>query len=307
MNARYNLIVLILFSVLLFTFNLFAQQSADTSFVPSNKNKTFTEGKLPVVLIDEAHNNYHTIDGRYQAFKKVLQSDGYIIKPNKCKFNIDTLKNADILVIANALNEKNTQNWELPNFSAFTRDEIENVYNWVKDGGSLLLIADHMPFPKAAQDLAAIFGFHFNNGFAIDTTSGRTIFRKSDNSLLNHPITNGLNVKEKIDSVRTFTGQAFIIPFNAQPIFVFKKPTISYMPNIAWEFNDKTPILPVDNWCQGATLEFFNGRIAIFGEAAMFTAQYNKRNKRWFGLRAKRAEQNEQFLLNVLHWLTKII
>jgi len=47
--------------------------------------------------------------------------------------------------------------------------------------------------------------------------------------------------------------------------------------------------------------------VAVFGEAAMFTVQYVKDHDAWFGLKAEGAEQNEQFLLNVMHWLSKII
>ena len=286
---------------------LIAQQAADTTFIPAIKNVTFGEGKKPIVLIDEADNNYHTMTGRYQAFAKVLESDGFIVKRNTAVFTFDSLKNVDILVVSNALNEKNLDNWDLPNYSAFTRDEIETIYNWIKAGGSLLLIADHMPFPAAAYDLAAIFGFQFNNGFAVDTTSqSRTIFKKSDNTLLKHPILDGTCANEKIDSVRTFTGQAFLAPPNAKPILIHNKNTISYMPAKAGQFDENTPLISGEKWCQGATLEFHKGRIAVFGEAAMFTAQYNKKSKTWFGFKASGAEQNEQFLLNTVRWLSKV-
>lgn len=292
---------------LLVVSSLIAQQAADTTFIPSNKIMTFNEGKKPIVLIDEAHNNFHTMAGRYQAFAEVLKSDGYKVKPNTALFNLDSLKNVHILIISNALHQKNLENWDLPNYSAFTRNEIETIYHWVKEGGSLLLIADHMPFPAAAADLAAIFGFQFNNGFAIDTTKKtRTIFKKSDHTLVNHPILNGTSLNERIDSVRTFTGQAFLAPFKAKSILKHNRNTVSYMPAHAWQFDKNTPQISVEKWCQGATLEFYKGRIAVFGEAAMFTAQYNKNNNIWFGLKASGAEQNEQFLLNTMHWLSNV-
>ena len=296
------------FLILLTSLSISAQQAGDTSFTPVNKKQSYTGPEKPLVLIDEVHNNFHTMNGRYQAFTKVLQSDGILVKPNRSKFNTDSLKTADVLVIANALNEKNTENWNLPNYSAFTREEIESVYHWVKDGGSLLLIADHMPFPAAAGELAAIFGFQFCNGFALDSTNrSLTIFKRSNGTLFSHPVTNGSLPAESIDSVRTFTGQAFLIPYSAQPILMFTKPTVSLMPKNAWEFDDKTPVISADHWYQGATLEFGKGRIAVFGEAAMFTAQYVPQNNVWFGLKSEGAEQNEQFLLNLMHWLLKSI
>jgi hypothetical protein len=298
---------MICFSVLL-TCQLHAQQVGDASFIPKNTKKTFEGPDAPVVLIDEAHHNFHTLDGRYQAFAKVLRSDGYSVRSNTSPFHIDSLKKADILVISNALNEKNVENWDMPHYPAFTREEIEHVYRWVKQGGALFLIADHMPLPAAASQLAAIFGVQFNNGYAIDTTNTRvTMFRRSDGSLTDHPITRGRNEAEAIDSVRTFTGQAFLATPQASPLLIFREPTLSVMPSKSWTFDEDTPHIPVDGWFQGAVLAVGEGRIAVFGEAAMFTAQSAGQDNVKFGLEGEGAEQNEQFLLNIMHWLSKII
>jgi len=146
-------------------------------FIPQNKKKTFSEHGSPVVFIDEAHNNFHTIDDGYQPFVKVLESDGYTVKRNKDKFTLASLEKADILVVSNALHIKNKENWNIPNYPAFQPQEIEAVYQWVKHGGSLLLIADHMPFPKASEALAAAFGFKFNNGYALDPYNHDSILK----------------------------------------------------------------------------------------------------------------------------------
>ena len=47
------------------------------------------------------------------------------------------------------------------------------------------------------------------------------------------------------------------------------------------------------------------GRIAVFGEAAMFSAQSVKDSNPPFrgGFNAKGAEQNKQFILNLAEWL----
>jgi hypothetical protein len=51
------------------------------------------------------------------------------------------------------------------------------------------------------------------------------------------------------------------------------------------------------------------GRIAVFGEAAMFSAQVFKGSNPPFraGFNAKGAEQNKQFLVNVVEWLAGIL
>ena len=55
-----------------------AQQVPDPDFkLPIEKN-AYAEGKGPVVLIDEAHFNFHTASGRYQSFADLLWRDGYV-------------------------------------------------------------------------------------------------------------------------------------------------------------------------------------------------------------------------------------
>jgi hypothetical protein len=293
--------------VVFISFSINAQQLGDTNFKPKNTTRTFSQAESPIVLLDEAHNNFHTMDGRYRPFVNILKSDGYLVKKNKELFTNEHLANVDILIISNALGKENVKDWSLPNYSAFTRDEIEAVYLWVKRGGSLFLIADHMPFPKAAADMAAIFGFHFNNGYVEDINNKAQLFDKDKGTLVEHPILKGTGVKEEIQSVKAFTGQAFLSPPNAKPLLVFGDSAISLMPSKSWEFPDNTPEISVKGWNQGATLEFDKGRVVIFGEAAMFTAQVSGKAKRKMGVIAEGAEQNEQFLLNIMLWLSREI
>jgi len=288
------------------TSNLYTQQIADTLFQPVIEQPAYLLGEGPVVAIDEAHHNFHTKRGRYQAFAKVLQKDGYIVRSFRTHINPDSLEKIDILVISNALNERNVQDWSLPTPSAFSKQEIIALSTWIRKSGALLLIADHMPFPGATKELAEYLGFHFNNGFAMDTVKQSiTIFRRSDGSLADHVITRGRNDAERIDSVRTFTGQAFQADSDARSLLVFGTSVISLMPEQAWQFNDQTSRISVKGWLQGATRKYGNGRIAVFGEAAMFTAQHT--NSGWIGLKSPGAEQNQTFLLNVMHWLSEIL
>jgi len=143
-----------------------AQQMGDPDFNPRIDNPAYPAGKGPKVLIDGAHNNFHRAAGRYKPFAELLRKDGYRVISSEGKFTPNSLRSGNILVIANALHKSNVKSWTLPTPSAFTKKEISAVERWVRDGGALLLIADHMPFPGAAKDLAGVFGFSFNNGFA---------------------------------------------------------------------------------------------------------------------------------------------
>ncbi|MHC4566134.1 MAG: hypothetical protein ACYTE3_10295 [Planctomycetota bacterium] len=177
-----------------------AQQTGDPNFHPRIDNPAYSFGKGPAVLIDGAHNNFHTAEGRYKPFADLLLKDGYQVYALSDEFTKDSLQKADILVIVNALHERNLKSWTLPTPSAFTEKEISAVERWVSSGGALLLIADHMPFPGAAKDLAAAFGFTFNNGFAFAPGKGKqgTRFNREDGSLRDHPITRGSAPDEKI-------------------------------------------------------------------------------------------------------------
>jgi hypothetical protein len=50
-----------------------------------------------------------------------------------------------------------------------------------------------------------------------------------------------------------------------------------------------------------------SGRAAFFGEAAMFSAQLGGPTQQPMGMNAPGAEQNLQFVLNVVHWLSRLI
>ncbi|MBM7074011.1 DUF4350 domain-containing protein [Shewanella sp. 202IG2-18] len=297
----------LLIYILLFISTLVsAEQKVDFTYEPKNQVPYFKTNKTPRVHIDEAHNNFHTLTGRYAPFAKVLASDGYVVKSNINKFTKESLKNIDILVIANPVADENKTNWDLPNYPAFSRQEIETLHRWVKNGGALLLIADHMPWPKASEDLAAIFGFHFTNGYVEMLGHREQYFENADGSLLAHSITQGINPTSKVTKVRGFMGQAFLAPVEAKPLLVFTKKSVSYMPSESFAIDEHTPTIPVTNWFQGATLKFGKGRMAVFGEAGMFTAQIASDDKdSWnMGLNAKGSEQNERFLLNVMLWLS---
>jgi hypothetical protein len=286
-----------------------AQQMGDPDFNPRIDNPAFPAGKGPMVLIDGTHNNFHRAAGRYKPFAELLRKDGFRVTAFEDKFTGDSLQSGNILVIANALHKSNVKSWTLPTPSAFSKNEISAVEEWVKSGGALLLIADHMPFGGAANDLAAVFGFRFNNGFAF-TPGGDTPgirFNRKDGSLKEHPITRGSAPDAKIDFVVTFTGQAFQGPPQAKPLLVFGKSSYSLMPQRAWEFTEDTPKISVEGWFQGAVRRYGKGRIAVFGEAAAFTAQLSGPQKAKIGMNNPDAEQNQQFVLNVMHWLSGLM
>lgn len=286
-----------------------AQQVADTEYNPPIAKPAYALDKGPVVLLDEAHFNFHTATGRYQTFAALLRRDGYRVVEGKAKFSSASLRGAKVLVIANALHERNgSGNWTLPTPSAFTEEEVAAVQAWVRRGGALLLIADHMPFPGAAEKLGAAFGIKFTNGYVRSqpNRSGPDVFRRAESSLQEHAITNGRNPAERVDEVATFTGSAFQVP-KAKPLLVLPTTAVSLLTSTAGQFLPETTREAVSGWWQGAVLPFGKGRVAVFGEAAMFSAQWVGPNRNPMGMNAPVAKQNYQFLLNLMHWLSGLL
>jgi hypothetical protein len=283
---------------------LAGQQVADTLFAPPIPSPAYAPGAGPRVGIDEAHANFHTAGGRFLAFARLAARDGYRVTPVTARFDAATLADLDILVIANALGD--TANVVVPVRSAFTDDEVAAVRTWVERGGALLLIADHMPFPGAAAALARAFGVHFIDGYA---ASGRRaepsfMFRRADGSLAPHAVREGRTPAERIDSVLTFGGQAFRATASVEPVFVIPPGALVVMAHRWGVVTDSTPRFAADGLLQAATLTHGRGRVAFFGEAAMFSAQRAGPDGEPMGMNAPPAAQNPGFVLNVLHWLS---
>jgi hypothetical protein len=274
-----------------------AQQVSDTLFQAPIAKPAYNKGKGPVVLIDEAHHNFHTATGRFRPFGLLLERDGYVVKRGINPFSKESLQGVSLLVISNALNESNVGSWALPTPSAFTDEEIAAVQYFVENGGSLFLIADHMPFPGCNEKLAATFGFTFTNGFALKKKgNGPDLFCYANGRLQKNELTAGL------DSIYSFTGQAFESPEGAKSVLVLDDKFENRITKVAWEFDHDTTIKEVTGMKQAAFLEFGKGKIFVSGEAAMFTAQMAGRNK--MGFNHPLAKNNCAFLLNVVHWLT---
>jgi hypothetical protein len=292
-----------------------AQQRPDRAFRPSIPKPTYAEGGGPVVCLDEGHHNFHTLTERFWAFGELLRRDGYVVEPLREPFGSATLARCAVLVISNA--QPSAEPWAAypyPTPGAFPEGEIAATHAWVRGGGRLLLIADHMPLAGAAAGLAAAFGVAFNDGFAMEgfdapeelgaALGTPTIFRTVDGSLRAHAIVRGRDSTDVMTSLRSFTGQAFQAPAHAEPLLVLPERFISLMPERAWQFAPDTPRIAVGGWLQGAVMHVEAGRAAFFGEAAMFSAQLAGENARPMGMNAPGAEQNPRFVLNLMRWLS---
>lgn len=291
-----------------------AQQVPDTAFTPPIARPAFALGTGPVVAIDAGHANFHTIDGRYAPFARLLARDGYRVRGRGGPITRASLDSIKVLVVANALAPENaTTPWRRPIRSAFADVEIDVVEQWVLDGGSVLLIADHMPFAGAAIALARRFGVAWYDGFAIDTTAPNalvtpgpdlTFSRSAAHNaprLMPHAITTG------IDSIVTFMGSALrLVPrdgVRSSPLLALPPSVSVFFPDTAWAFNERTPRVSGEGLLQGAALEVGKGRVVVIGEAAMLSAQRQGTPARLMGFNAPKASGNVTLVRNIIRWL----
>ena len=256
-------------------------------------------------MFDEAHHNFHTTEGRYKPFVDLMMNDGYRVIRNRQPFSKTTLNSYKILVIANALGAEEDDDADA-DYPHLTSTRFTAVHDWVKDGGALLLIADHAPFGGAAAVLANNFGVDMSKGYTFDpensaaSTPTQLIFSRENKLLATHPITEGRNEKERVNLVRSFTGQSLKGPEGSAGILnlastAFDRPT----------FGAETSSSAAGR-TQAVAFKFGKGRVVVQGEAAMLSAQISGVDKHPMGMNVP-GNDNRQYALNLMHWLSGIL
>lgn len=281
-----------------------AQQLADPEFNTNVANPAYSKSE-PRILFDEAHHNFHTTDGRYKPFADLLRNDGYRVVRNRQSFTKETLSSFKVLVIANALGAEEMDD-NGADASAFTEEECQAVQEWVKNGGALLLIADHAPFGGAATSLAGRFGVEMSKGFTYDeanSVSGKPsllIFSRDNKLLTTHPITEGRDQNERLNLVQSFTGQSLKGP--ADSVAILK------LSDTAKDSPDRNTDASVSaaGRAQAIALKFGKGRVVVQGEAAMLSAQISGPEKYKMGMNVP-GNDNRQYALNLMHWLSGLL
>ena len=263
-------------------------QASDPDFDASVERPAYPSNG-PVVVIDEAHANFHTAAGRYQPFADLLRNDGYTVVAGKTAFDPDVLNSVDVLVISNALPPAGAA----PGTPALTQRESDSVQDWVREGGSLLLVADHAPFGSAAENLGRRFGVTMGKGWVWDfRDSGASIATRfvssRENGLLgSHPLLRGRDMSEEVTILKAFSGQSLGVPAGAT--------VLMKLSDTAREAHNRADLETIrarslvgrrrrttlsesshtlsGGRAQGIALVFGQGRIVVLGEAAMLSAQ----------------------------------
>jgi hypothetical protein len=308
-----------------------AQQMADPDFDATVAHPAYTDHH-PRVAIDEAHHNLHKKDGLFKSFAALAQSDGYNVVTNTKPFTADVLRAFDVLVISNALGELTDDNNH--SVQAFTNVECDAVYDWVRHGGALFLVADHAPMGDAAAPLAERLGVTLGRGIVFDTDSGAIdsdeeittmVFTERNHLLGDHAIIRGRNDSERLHRIVAFTGESMTAPRGAATTLLQLSPTAGEAPtrkdlrplNAKNVEDAKAARLaeakksPAGGRAMAIAYTLGRGRVVVNGEAGMLSAQvFKQKNKdgaeRFVDKMGMNVPGNDdrQYVLNVLHWLS---
>ena len=79
------------------------------------------------------------------------------------------------------------------------------------------------------------------------------------------------------------------------------------LPETAWEYTPETPIMNIEGLFQGAFKKQGTGRLVVFAEASLFSAQIGDPGRRKMGMNSENAGDNYRLLLNAIHWLDGLL
>jgi len=211
-------------------------------------------------------------------------------------------------VIVSALGADREINPEAAGNPAFTEQECDVVKDWVRRGGSLLLITDHEPTGAAARNLAKRFGLEMSNGTTMDSApdnhmkgcNGCLRFTRENGLLGDHPLTRGRDSSELIRGIENGVGQSLKGPAGST--------TFLKLADTAYDELPGGKSISATGRGQGIAFKFGKGRVVVLGEAAMLAGEGprpGQKFRRWWldypGI------DNRQLALNILHWLSGLL
>jgi len=295
---------------LITSFNLaFGQwpMSNDSEFNTEVNDPAFEKGKGPKILLDGAHRNFFIQWDFIKPFSDVAKADGYQPIVDSLKFTPEYLKKFDIVIIITALPFDFATKNEVTDESTFSKEEINSLYDWVNNGGSLLTFSEHAPFDQAINPLLNRFGIESSIGTTIDSLNynkeiGRTgwIEFTKDNGLLNneHPIITARTPSNQVNRLLTFGGSGL----NGK-----NYTNLLRLSESSENVIHSTGVGPIGKGnSQALAGNVGKGKVVALGDSNGFTAMvFDQKDgtKQKAGMNLENYDW-KQFVLNTLHWLS---
>ncbi|MBN3520382.1 hypothetical protein JYB62_10235 [Algoriphagus lutimaris] len=281
--------------------------SNDPEFNSEVKEPTYKKGKGPKILLDGAHHNFFIQWDFIKPFSDLAKADGYQTIVDSSKFTPEYLKRFDVVMIITSLPFNFTTKNQVTDESTFSKDEINSLYDWVNNGGSLLVFSEHAPFDQAINPLLNQFGIESSIGTTIDSLNynkeiGRTgwIEFTKDNGLLNieHPIVKGRTPSNQVNRLLTFGGSGL----NGK-----NYTNLLRLSESSENVVHSTGVGPIGKGnSQALAGNVGKGKVVALGDSNGFTAMVFDQNdgtKQKAGMNLENYDW-KQFVLNTLYWLS---
>ena len=107
---------------------------------------------------------------------------------------------------------------------------------------------------------------------------------------------------DEAEFVRAERQEAYTNGINAVPTFVIEGEWMLRLPA-----GDSSALIRAEGMLLAAVANAGKGRVALFGEAAMLTAQLWGPERKPGGMNSPEAKYNAQLVLNTLHWLSGLL
>ncbi len=273
----------------------------DTNVNLEVEDPTFEINDGPLIMFDSTHKNFFIQSHLIKPLVDLLINDGYRVSFLDKEFSKSSLSQASVLVVITALPFDFATENSAADKNTFSENELNELQNWVTDGGSLLAFSEHAPFDQAINPLLRKFDIESSIGTTVDTINYESKYGpgmiKFENKNLNtnHPIVNG---KYKVEKLVSFGGSALLGS---------KYENILKLDESSFNVKHSTGIGPEGKGnSQGLAGMYGSGKIAAFGDSNGFTAMVfnmDDGTKMYAGMNTEGYDW-KNFVLNTFRWLT---
>lgn len=273
----------------------------DTNVNLEVEDPTFEINDGPLIMFDSTHKNFFIQSHLIKPLVDLLINDGYRVSFLDKEFSKSSLSQASVLVVITALPFDFATENSAADKNTFSENELNELQNWVTNGGSLLAFSEHVPFDQAINPLLRKFDIESSIGTTVDTINYESKYGpgmiKFENKNLNtnHPIVNG---KYKVEKLVSFGGSALLGS---------KYENILKLDESSFNVKHSTGIGPEGKGnSQGLAGMYGSGKVAAFGDSNGFTAMVfnmDDGTKMYAGMNTEGYDW-KNFVLNTFRWLT---
>ena len=273
----------------------------DTNVNLEVEDPSFEINDGPLIMFDSTHKNFFIQSHLIKPLVDLLLNDGYRVSFLDKEFSKSSLSQANVLVVITALPFDFATENSAADKNTFSENELNELQNWVSNGGSLLAFSEHAPFDQAINPLLRKFDIESSIGTTVDTINYESKYGpgmikfETKNLNTNHPIVNG---KYKVEKLVSFGGSALLGS---------KYENILKLDESSFNVKHSTGIGPEGKGnSQGLAGVYGSGKIAAFGDSNGFTAMVfnmDDGTKMYAGMNTEGYDW-KNFVLNTFRWLT---